>query len=294
MKKSKLLIFTIVLIVVLAACSNNGNDKQQKTTEKDEMKVAEMMQEDKTHVWYVLSDPQTNELNEESTIDRFIVSKNGKMKVYMSGGITLADVVNESQKDIINDIKDYDEADHMVKKDKYITQTENAIKGTKAYIDSGSDSKENWAKDLENNNSYVQYAEAQDKEKNIDPKDTLKDQEDYLAKLKSTDYKSPKSQKINVKVNDDGTETITANRNYDFPKAKGSAGDSTDNDSDFTFNQGYQPIMFGDDNTFAGLSFKEEDEDFNNQSPYIITHISKDIQTAKKDEADDPAVKNNK
>lgn len=294
MKKSKLLIFTIVLIVVLAACSNNGNDKQQKTTKKDEMKVAEMMQEDKTHIWYVLSDPQTNELNEESTIDRFIVSKNGKMKVYMSGGITLADVVDASQKDILKDIKDYDKGDYMFKEYEYITQTENAIKGTKAYIDSGSDSNKNWAKDLENNNSYVQYAEAQDIEKNIDPKDTLKDQEDYLAKLKSTEYKRPKSQNINIRVNDDGTETITANRNYDFPKAKGSAGDNTDDDSDYTFNQGYQPMIFGDDNTFAGLSFKEEDEDFNNQSPYIITHISKDIQSVKKDQADDAAIKNNK
>lgn len=296
MKKSIALIFTIVLIVGLAACSNNKNDKKDKTTDDGEMKVGELMQEDKTRIWYVLSNPQTNELKEESEIDRFIVTKNGKMKVYMSGGIKLKHVADENQKTLLKDLEDFDNADHLFKKEEYVSKTKNAIKGTKAYINSDAEDDEKWGEEFDGeNNSFVQYAEAQDKENGISPKKTLKDQKEYLKKLESTEYKKPKSKEVNLHVNEDGTETINVARNYGFPKASGSVGDSTDDDSEYTFNQGYQPVPFGEnDNTFAGLSFKEENEDFNDQSPYLITKVSQDIQTVLKDESDDPSIKGNK
>lgn len=104
MKKSYLLLLTLILMVVLAACGTN--ERQKKTTDKDEFKVGEAMQEDKQHIWYVSRDDTTSELDKDSDVSKVIVTKNGKMRVYVHEAIPpepLGYLVKKSDKQTIKD-----------------------------------------------------------------------------------------------------------------------------------------------------------------------------------------------
>lgn len=289
MKKTLSLVFILAIIIGLAACSNNNEDKKkEKTTEKGEMKVAEMMQQDKQHIWYILDDTETNELEDESKVDRIVVTKNGKMKVYkVNYGFTITSIENDKIFDNpLENIKATDEGEFTGTKQHLVKNTKEAIKNTKAYIN-----------DDDDYNAVGMNGIAQTKEEDdgIPPEQTLKEQEEYLTKLKKVEYSKPKWQKVNLKVLENGNEAIEAKRDFGFPKAQSSTGDRTDDKTHFEFNHGYQPVPFGEkDSRYAGLSFKEENEDFNDQSPYLITKIKDDITNVKMDEKDDPAIKYNK
>ena len=124
MKKSYLLLLTLILMVVLAACGTN--ERQKKTTDKDEFKVGEAMQEDKQHVWYVLRDSNTSELDKDSDVSKVIVTKNGKMRVYVHNAIPpepLGHLVKKSDKQIIKDLEKEDKRTFESNKDYYIDMT---------------------------------------------------------------------------------------------------------------------------------------------------------------------------
>lgn len=288
MKKILSLVFIFAIIVGLAACSNNEDKKKEKTTEKGEMKVAEMMQENKQHIWYILDDTETNELEDESKVDRIVVTKNGKMKVYkVNYGFTVTSV--EADRIFDNSlelIQATDEGEFTGKKKHLVKTTKDAIKNTKAYINDDDDYQAVGMNGI---------AQTKDEDDGIPPEKTLKAQQDYLNKLKKVEYSKPKWQKVNIEVLKNGNEAIEAKRDYGFPEAQSSTGDDTDKKTYFEFNQGYQPVPFGEkDSRYAGLSFKEENEDFNDQSPYLITKIKDDVTTVKMDEKSDPAIKYNK
>ncbi|MGZ9785962.1 hypothetical protein [Staphylococcus pseudintermedius] len=46
------------------------------------MKVGEMMQEDKEHIWFVTRANDT--LDEKTKVDRYIITKNGNMQIYVA------------------------------------------------------------------------------------------------------------------------------------------------------------------------------------------------------------------
>lgn len=288
MKKIISFVFILALIIGLAACSNSEDKKKKTTTKKGEVKVAEMMQEDKQHLWFILDDTETNELTDESKVDKVVVTKNGKMKVYkVNYGFTITSVENDKIFDNPTKlVQSTDKGEFTGKKDHLIKVTKSAIDNTKKYINHDDDYK---AVGMDG------IAQTKKEDDGIDPKKTLKEQEEYLKELKKVKYSKPKWQKVNLKVLKNGNEAIEANRNFGFPKAKSSTGDDSDEHNYFIFNNAYQPIPLGDKDTqYAGLSYKEKNEDFNDQAPYLVTKISKKDQTVKMDEKDDPAIKYNK
>ena len=101
MRKYILLFASLVLMITLASCSKS-NPKQKKTTKDDEMKVGEMMQENKEHVWFIGREDEP--LDKNTKIDRYIITKNGQMKVYVAERIPaqkLGDLLKKDEKSLI-------------------------------------------------------------------------------------------------------------------------------------------------------------------------------------------------
>lgn len=292
MKKSKLLIFTLILTIVLAACSSNNsndNEKKKQTTKKDEMRVAEMMQQDKTHIWFVAPEIKTGELASDTAINRFIVTKNGKMKVYVAKTVpeqTIQKMLKLSNEDLLKEIKKQDKDNYETTKNFAIGDTQTEIDETKRYMEEGKDEyrpKQNFG-----------YALMREEGHNEKPEDSLQKLKDYKTKLENAEYKAPKSKKVDLGYSSDSEESITVERNYNLPKAV-AHGDETDSNLEvLSFNNPFQPIDING-NKLAGLSYSSgnEDEENNDQSPYLITKVSDEIKNVTLDDPKHPAVKEN-
>lgn len=289
MKKSYLvLLLTLILMIALAAC--NTNERQKKTTDKDEFKVGEAMQEDKQHVWYVLRDSNTSELDKDSDVSKVIVTKNGKMRVYVHNAIPpepLGHLVKKSDKQIIKDLEKEDKRTFESNKDYYIDMTNKEIKEAKRYIKEG---KEKYRP----SNVNLGYAMVIEERDGVSPQDSIKKLEDYKSKLEKTTYKKPQERDVDLRFHQN-REIISTDRQYGFPD-KLAHGDDTDSDDSIAeFNNTVQPTSINGHNV-GGLSNSDgtETEDYNNQSPYLITKLDKDIKKVKLDETDDPSMKSDK
>lgn len=292
MKKTIALIFTLFLIIGLAACSNSNNEdnkKKEQTTDKDEMRVAELMQQDKTHIWFVVPEIKTGELEEDTAINRFIVTKNGKMKVYVAKEVpeqTMSKMLKLDNKELLKNIKEQDKDNYETTKNFAIGDTKTEIEETERYMKEG---KEEYRPKM----GYG-YALTREEVDNKQPEDILQKLKDYKGKLENAKYKEPKSQDVNLGYSSDSEETISIARNYSFPKTI-AHGDNTDNNLEaLSFNNPFQPIEISDSN-IAGLSYSDgnEDEENNDQSPYLVTKVGDEIKDVTLDDPEHPAVKEN-
>ncbi|MDG0820732.1 hypothetical protein M4L90_12455 [Staphylococcus equorum] len=292
MKKTIALIFTLFLIIGLAACSNSNNEdnkKKEQTTDKDEMRVAELMQQDKTHIWFVVPEIKTGELEEDTAINRFLVTKNGKMKVYVAKEVpeqTMSKMLKLDNKELLKNIKEQDKDNYETTKNFAIGDTKTEIEETERYMKEG---KEEYRPKM----GYG-YALTREEVDNKQPEDILQKLKDYKGKLENAEYKEPKSQNVNLGYSSDSEETISIAREYNFPKTI-AHGDNTDNDLEaLSFNNPFQPIEISDSN-IAGLSYSDgnEDEENNDQSPYLVTKVGDEIKDVTLDDPEHPAVKEN-
>lgn len=292
MKKTIALIFTLFLIIGLAACSNSNNEdnkKKEQTTDKDEMRVAELMQQDKTQIWFVVPEIKTGELEEDTAINRFLVTKNGKMKVYVAKEVpeqTMSKMLKLDNKELLKNIKEQDKDNYETTKNFAIGDTKTEIEETERYMKEG---KEEYRPKM----GYG-YALTREEVDNKQPEDILQKLKDYKGKLENAEYKEPKSQNVNLGYSSDSEETISIAREYNFPKTI-AHGDNTDNDLEaLSFNNPFQPIEISDSN-IAGLSYSDgnEDEENNDQSPYLVTKVGDEIKDVTLDDPEHPAVKEN-
>ncbi|MCH4441704.1 hypothetical protein [Staphylococcus haemolyticus] len=288
MKKSYLLLLTLILMVVLAACGTN--ERQKKTTDKDEFKVGEAMQEDKQHVWYVSRDDTTSELDKDSDVSKVIVTKNGKMRVYVHEAIPpepLGYLVKKSDKQTIKDLEKEDKRNFESSKDYYIEMTNKEIKEAKRYIKEGKE-------EYRPSNYKLGYAMIEEERNGVSPQDSIKKLEDYKSKVEKTTYKKPQERDVDLRFHQN-REIISTDRQYGFPKPLVNAEYIDDEDSIAEFNNTVQPTSING-HTVGGLSNADgnETEDNNNQSPYLITKLDKDIKKVKLDETDDPSMKSDK
>ncbi|MDO0971680.1 hypothetical protein [Staphylococcus haemolyticus] len=288
MKKSYLLLLTLILMVVLAACGTN--ERQKKTTDKDEFKVGEAMQEDKQHIWYVSRDDTTSELDKDSDVSKVIVTKNGKMRVYVHEAIPpepLGYLVKKSDKQTIKDLEKEDKRNFESSKDYYIDMTNKEIKEAKRYIKEGKE-------EYRPSNYKLGYAMIEEERNGVSPQDSIKKLEDYKSKVEKTTYKKPQARDVDLRFHQN-REIISTDRQYGFPKPLVNAEYIDDEDSIAEFNNTVQPTSINGHNV-GGLSNADgnETEDNNNQSPYLITKLDKDIKKVKLDETDDPSMKSDK
>ncbi|MBI5973946.1 hypothetical protein [Staphylococcus caledonicus] len=287
MKKYILLIASLVLMIVLASCSNNSNPKQKKTTKSDEMKVGEMMQEDKEHVWFLMHDKKTETLESQSVVDEFIITKGGKMKIYQANTIPsqeLGKLLHQDEKSLIKDIKKQDKKYFNMKMAEFYGDTEADIKNAKDLIKKG------YANYSPSQDSHggSDYAVIQKELHNKSPKESLKDLEKNMEDLKSHDYEAPKSQKVDLRSVGSGKLRISTDRKFNFLKAF-----QTNNGEYNTFSNTVAPTEISGKKV-AGLStFDEEDGSKEGTDPFLVTTVDNNIKKVLLDKPTDPAIKDN-
>lgn len=287
MKKYILLLASLVLMLALASCSNNDNPKQKKTTKDDEMKVGEMMQEDKEHVWFVLHNPKTESLESQSDVDEFIITKNGKMKIYQAKTIPsqeLGVLLKKDEKSLISEIKKQDEWYYKMKTSKLIGDTEADIENAKDLIKKGYD---NYSPSKESHGGN-DYAVIQKELHNKRPKESLTELKKNKKDLESLKYIEPKSQKVDLRSVGSNQLRISTNREFNLPKSF-----QTKNGEYNTFSNTIDPIEING-KKIAGLSSVDENSDSSEATePYLITTVNNKVKKVLLDKPTDPAIKDN-
>ncbi|GBY65937.1 hypothetical protein [Staphylococcus aureus] len=286
MRKYILLFASLILMITLASCSKS-NPKQKKTTKDDEMKVGEMMQENKEHVWFILHNSKTDSLESQSDVDEFIITKNGKMKIYQAKTIPsqeLGELLKKDEKSLIADIKEQDKWYYDMKTSEMYGDTEADIKNAKDLKKEGYD-KYSPSQDSHGGNDY---AVIQKELKNKSPEESLKELEKNKKELENHKYKAPKSQKVDLRSVGSSQLRISTNRDFNFPKA------FQTNDGEYnTFSNTIDPININGKKV-AGLSAIDEENDSTEPTdPYLVTVVDDKIKKVSLDKPTDPAIKDN-
>lgn len=285
MKKGIMFLLSLALIIGLAACSNsNQNDKQtKKTTKKGEMKIGEMMYENKTHIFPIITKSSSDGLDDDSYIDRYIVTKNGKMKVYMesdASALQIKDIADLSNKELLKEIKMSDKADFNVKQRELISNKKNNLKDVESTIETGKDT------------AVVSIT------KDKSPKEMKPILEKTIKKLEKQKYKAPEWKDVKITASSDNKEGVNVEkiptaRNFNFAKDNIEGDDTTDTTKSMSFISAMQPQPFGsNDSIYAGLANEEKnsDSDDYDNAPYIITKVSDKVQTVYMDKNSDPNI----
>jgi len=273
-------------MMTLASCSNT-NPKQKKTTKKDEMKVGEMMQEDKEHVWFLLHNSKTDSLESQSDVDEFIITKNGKMRIYQAKTIPsqeLGDLLKKDEKSLISEIKKQDEWYYDMKISQLIGDTNADIQNAKDLSKKGYD-KYSPSKESHGGNDY---AVIQKELKNKSPEESLKELEKDKKDLENHKYKAPKSQKVDLRSVGSNQLRISTKRDFNLPKS------FQTNDGEYnTFSNTIDPIDINGKKV-AGLSAIDEENDSTEPTdPYLVTVVNDKVKKVTLDKPTDPAIKDN-
>lgn len=292
MKKRYLLIFTLILMLILASCSNNQDEQKKKTTKSDEMKVGEMMQENKEHVWFVAKDKKTPTLEKESDINRYIITKNGKMKVYIAHTPPTQDLerlLKMNQKELIKDIKTQDKDYFEFKVADLYAKTDADVKNAKDIIRVGYKNY-NESKDSHGGSDYALIAKEQD---NQSPEESLKKLEKYKHELDTVKYEPPKAQKVDLHSVGSGVLELSTARNYNFPKIVGTGDHVDETAQTLKFSKPYNPTEI-EGKRLAGLNaYAENQRTDEGEDPYLVTVVDNKIKKVKMDKGNDPAIKDN-
>ncbi|MEW2795834.1 hypothetical protein [Staphylococcus argenteus] len=287
MKKHLMLFASLILIFVLASCSNNDHSKKEQTTKEDEMKVGEMMNENKEHVWFLLHDKKTDKLESESVVDKFIITKDGTMKIYQAKTIPsqdLGELLKKDEKSLIEDIKKQDKWYFQMKVAEFYGNTDADIKNAKDLIKKGYD---NYSPSQESHGGK-DYAVIQKELHNKSPEESLKDLEKIKKELDSLNYEPPKSQKVDLRSIGSGKLSLTTKRDFNFPNIF-----KTKNGTYNTFSNTVDPIKIGD-KYVAGLSVYDPNSDNKDGTdPFLLTTVDKKVKKVLIDKPTDPAIKDN-
>ncbi|MBJ8217051.1 hypothetical protein [Staphylococcus pseudintermedius] len=251
------------------------------------MKVGEMMNEDKEHIWFLMHDKKTDTLESQSVVDKFIITKSGEMKIYNAKSIPsqeLGELLKKDEKSLIEDIKEQDKWYFKMKVAEFYGDTDADIKNAKDLIKKGYD---NYSPSQESHGGN-DYAVIQKELHNKSPEESLKELKKNKDSLDSLKYEAPKSQKVDLRSVGSGELRISTNREYNFPKFF-----QTKNGKYNTFSNPVNPIKIGD-KYVAGLSvFDEEDGLKEGVDPFLITTVDKKIKKVLIDKPTDPAIKEN-
>lgn len=292
MKTRYLLIFTLILTVVLASCSNKEDERQKKTTKEGEMKVGEMMQEDKERVWFVATDTKTPTLEKASIINRYIITKNGKMKIYVANTPpkpNLDRMLEMNQKELIKEIKYQDRRYFKSKAAELYARTDADIDNAKDIIKVGIEDY-NESRDSHGGSDYALLAHEQ---RGQSPEESLKKLEKYKHELDTVKYEPPKAQKVDLHTIGSGVLELSTARNYNFPKGVGSADHVDETKQTIQFSNTYQPKEIKG-KRLAGLNnYYEDTKTDEGTSPYMVTIVDDKIKKVSLDKGGDPAIKDN-
>lgn len=297
MKLKKLILITLTLILTLslAACNAMKPERQKKTTEKGQMKVGEMMQEDKQHVWLLGKYWNYEKIDDKDDIYRILVSKNGKLKVYECHDITdgtMADYAKMSDKEIIKKAKKEDKNTFDYIKKDLISLTKGEIKETEKLIKKGSD----YRPPATTRSKGVVYGYSDYARGHQDsPEESLKKLKKYQKQLEDTEYEAPKSKKIDLHYDDENDLFMTIGRYYPFPKNYVAHGDLTDTKGmeHILFEKALQPKEYNGQR-FAGVAEDGDKEQASAQFLFLTTKVDDKVKNVLIDEKDDPAIKHNK
>ena len=286
-KKWILIALTLLLTVSLAACNATKPERQKKTTEKGQMKVGEMMQEDKQHVWFVGQHSNTEDIDGTSNITRILVSKNGKMKVY-----DLQDTKNSnlnryakmSDKEIISFSEKQDKKRFDVVHDDLLNLTNGEIKEAKKYEKEGDD----YESPVPIENESVVYGYASYSEDDVDVSlDKLNKYQDGLEKSK---YKSPTAKPLKLFYKDSDLK-LDISRNYPLPKNGVAHPNYVDEDlSALYFEKSLQPKDYNGQK-FAGVAEDGDKYSEEKEVLFLTTKVNNKVKNVLIDENDDPAIK---
>lgn len=251
------------------------------------MKVGEMMQEDKEHVWFLLHNSKTDSLESQSDVDEFIITKNGKMRIYQAKTIPsqeLGDLLKKDEKSLISEIKKQDEWYYDMKISQLIGDTNADIQNAKDLSKKGYD-KYSPSKESHGGNDY---AVIQKELKNKSPEESLKELEKDKKDLENHKYKAPKSQKVDLRSVGSNQLRISTKRDFNLPKS------FQTNDGEYnTFSNTIDPIDINGKKV-AGLSAIDEENDSTEPTdPYLVTVVNDKVKKVTLDKPTDPAIKDN-
>lgn len=286
MRKYILLFASLILLITLASCSKS-NPKQKKTTKDDEMKVGEMMQENKEHVWFIGRDDEP--LDKNTKIERYIITKNGKMKVYVAERIPaqkLGDLLKKDEKSLIKDIKNQDKSFFKFDVADIVAKTNADIENAKDLKKEGYD-KYNPSED---SHGGTDYAVLEKENENQSPEESLKKLEKYKKDVDGMPYKAPKSKNVDLRSIGSGELEISIARNYGYPKIIGTGSD-VDNSKSLSFTSTENPKSIAGKKV-AGLSNYDEDSEAS-AYPYLVTVVDDKVKKVLLDKPSDPAIKDN-
>ena len=295
MKRLLLLCITIVLVVSLAACGLGEPERQKKTTKKGQMKIGEMMQENKRHVWLLGKYMNTEKVNGKNEIHRVLVSKNGKYQTYyfrdMENG-TVDDLTKMSDDEIIKKAKKEDKSMFNYEKKKLIELTNGEIKETEKLMKQGDDYK---APPTTKSKLVVYgYSDYAQDDGSASPEESMKKLKKYKKELESSEYKEPENKKIDLQY-DDNDLMLAVARNYPFPKNSVAHKDVID-DRGLKYlmvQQALQPKNYNGQR-MAGVAEDGDTERGEAEFDFLLTKVDKNVKNVLIDEKDDPAIKANK
>ncbi|EIO0083450.1 hypothetical protein NZZ87_002786 [Staphylococcus pseudintermedius] len=290
MRKYLIFLTSLVLVLFLASCSNDSDHKQKQTTADDEMKVGEMMQEDKEHIWFVTRANDT--LDEKTKVDRYIITKNGNMQIYVAERIpaqTLGKLLEKDKKTLIKEIKKQDKWFFKFDKSQILAKTEADIKNAKDLAEKGYD---NYSPSKDSHGG-TDYAVIKMERENQSPETSIKKLEQYNKDIESLSYQPPESRKVDLKSIGSGKLEISADRNFNYPKIVGTGSDIDNNSKTLVFSNTFNPKLINGISVAGLNNFDEQQESQEGTAPYLITTVDKRVKKVLIDKPTDPAIKEN-
>ncbi|OEL06516.1 MULTISPECIES: hypothetical protein [Staphylococcus] len=302
MKKIYKCTLLLASILVLASCSSDSSNSKE--TNNKNIKIGKMINSNKEHISYYINEEDT--LDKDSRISYYIVSKNGKSKVYDDTGDTSLGEVSKMDEDELKK--------HMKKKDKEFFESRK--KDVLKELEEGDDivqeviNGEMTEENYENKDELEKYSKKYIKENGNVPKNSIE-------KTKDVSYKQPKAYKTKIGLNTDGSGNNTEVERYKFKNhniyttstldldvnmgdlnidsneygytlnkitLEGNYFDDAPMERDFTGAFSGKEIY---DKTYGGLSYYDEAEEENN---YLITEIGDKVENVKLDSPKDKYV----
>ncbi|MBM0811424.1 hypothetical protein [Staphylococcus epidermidis] len=231
--KSAILLF--LTTIFLASCSSGGKDSKETNNEK--IKMGNILNSKNEHISYILHD--YNPIEKDTTIDFYILSKDGKAKVYDgTGDTTLGDISKMDNKDIKN---------RMIKEDKewFEKDKKETLERLKEGEDKVSEISKGYTGDKDDTQEKKAYKYTKDF---IDEHGNLPKK--GINKIENIKYKDPKFQDIKLSIETDGSGNQSKSQEFKF-KAHGFRLNSIDMPED----KDSQEYYFTDSSVTNTVSF---------------------------------------
>lgn len=272
----------------LASCSNGV--KSQESNSKY-ISMGNIFNSDNEHISYILSDD--NPIEKDSTIQYYIVTKNGKAKVYDGTEDTTLGDVSRMDEDKIKD--------RMRKEDKewFNKDKKETIDYLKNGVTKVNEVKQGFKGDddiIEDKKTYKNTKEYVDKHGNVPQK--------YLNKVKNSKYKEPEFNQLETALETDGSGNKSKKEgfkflahgfhqgNYDAPKdgsdksyyMETSVTNSATYEDKLELTEEYEDTVAVTDiydKKYAGLSYLDEDDE--DTANYLVTEVGDKTKEVKFD-----------